>query len=58
MKWTMGKSRHLRYYSLNWQQPANCLIVFDYFVGLALKELNRGKFFRYTFALIYLSIDS
>ena len=25
--------------TIRWQEPANCLSVFDYFVGLALKDL-------------------
>ena len=26
--------------TIRWQQPTNCLSVFDHFVGLALKGLN------------------
>ena len=26
--------------AIRWQQPTNCLSVFDHFVGLALKGLN------------------
>ena len=29
-----------------WQQPPNCLSVFDNFVELVLKELNKSTIFR------------
>ena len=29
-----------------WQQPTNCLSVFDNFVELVLKELNKSTIFR------------
>ena len=31
--------------TIHWQQPTNCLYVFDHFVGLALKELIKTVFF-------------
>ena len=31
--------------TIRWQQPTNCLIVFDHFVGLVLKELKISCFF-------------
>ena len=27
--------------TIRWQQPTNCLSMFEHFVGLALKELNK-----------------
>ena len=33
--------------TIRWQQPTNCLSVFDHFLGLALKGLGRNLFQRF-----------
>ena len=42
--------KHTQAIQIRWQQPRNCLSVFDHFVGLALKglsEYNEIRSFRF-----------